>query len=501
MNGKHPIDDLFARGLSDAEATPPAAVWEGIVRKRGSGHRFALLLRRYWGLGLLLLLLGGSATYALHLNGKGGNAVATTDAPQPSTAARTTNAGVPAAQEVAEAARPLPVEQPVGPISSTASGKGTAPVATPAAAIGRPASAAPGRSGSTPSTSASGPSPRPRTNASASLSATESDRTPERTPTKPSAVPADGASLTASTAPALRPEAGPIATRYAAEPSLLDPSVDYFATPVQGRVVGLERPSLLGSPERASGTAHYAPPKGTWWFGVFGGAYTEERSWTGGDADLREALERTEVPHYPLGVGIALGHAWPSGFHLGTGVELIRSRYDFRHDDRFVTENTEVHNFVVALDANVLVNISDTVVTTSETLVQQKAMNRYSTLRIPVEVGWQHTWRRWHYGIRGGAAVEHITQQGGYTLQRVPSGSSDATDIRSVDALDGPRRTILLSGLVGLDLGYSLSENLVLGVTPTYAKGLTRLSSTPDPFTVPERIGIRVGLTYSIPHP
>ena len=35
MNGRHPIDDLFARGLRDAEATPPPAVWEGIVRERG----------------------------------------------------------------------------------------------------------------------------------------------------------------------------------------------------------------------------------------------------------------------------------------------------------------------------------------------------------------------------------------------------------------------------------------------------------------------------------
>jgi hypothetical protein len=201
-----------------------------------------------------------------------------------------------------------------------------------------------------------------------------------------------------------------------------------------------------------------------------------------------------------LGVGLSFGHAWPSGLHLSSGVEWIGSRYDFRHDDRIVTETTEVHNFIVTLDASVLVNISDTVTTTNEVTVHQQAMNRFSTLRVPLELGWQKNWKRWHYGIRGGLAMERLTQRGGYTLERVAPDVPDASGIRSVEAMSDKRTTTLLSGLLGLELGYSLTERLVLGVTPTYAKGLMRISSTPDPYAVPERIGIRVGLTYHIPH-
>ena len=47
MKGEHPIDDLFARGLRDAESTPPAAVWEGIDRERNWAHITLLKLRRH----------------------------------------------------------------------------------------------------------------------------------------------------------------------------------------------------------------------------------------------------------------------------------------------------------------------------------------------------------------------------------------------------------------------------------------------------------------------
>lgn len=63
MRETHHIDDLFRRALSDAEATPPPTVWDGVVHKRHFGHRVLARLERKWGWGLLLLLLlGGSIT-------------------------------------------------------------------------------------------------------------------------------------------------------------------------------------------------------------------------------------------------------------------------------------------------------------------------------------------------------------------------------------------------------------------------------------------------------
>jgi hypothetical protein len=63
MREPHPIDDLFRRALSQAEATPPPAVWNSVMRQRHFGHRLLTRLERKWGWRLLLpLLLGGSVT-------------------------------------------------------------------------------------------------------------------------------------------------------------------------------------------------------------------------------------------------------------------------------------------------------------------------------------------------------------------------------------------------------------------------------------------------------
>ncbi|MFZ1658758.1 MAG: hypothetical protein WAT61_08070, partial [Flavobacteriales bacterium] len=63
MNERQPIDDLFARALRDAEATPPPRVWEGVARERGWAHVTLVRLQRRWGLLALLLLLGGASAY------------------------------------------------------------------------------------------------------------------------------------------------------------------------------------------------------------------------------------------------------------------------------------------------------------------------------------------------------------------------------------------------------------------------------------------------------
>src|SRR5690606_9443809 len=60
---QHPIDELFARGLRNAEETPPPQVWEGIAQERSWAHLTLLHLRRKWGWLALLLLVGGTATY------------------------------------------------------------------------------------------------------------------------------------------------------------------------------------------------------------------------------------------------------------------------------------------------------------------------------------------------------------------------------------------------------------------------------------------------------
>lgn len=71
---------------------------------------------------------------------------------------------------------------------------------------------------------------------------------------------------------------------------------------------------------------------------------------------------------------------------------------------------------------------------------------------------------------------------------------------RSVDVSTTEKRTaILLSGGLAADVGYAINERLGIWASPGYASGLLSLSPTDGtPYAVPERMGIRFRLAYTL---
>lgn len=469
MNGEHPLDDLFARGLRHAEAEPPASVWAGIQRKRGAGHRFALFLRKRWTLGLLLLLLLGSgASYAL-FRGSGPERVAqheATDAPRTERTSSTVP-GTPGTPARAAAMQEGSEENGHKALDPGHDREATNPVGTS------------GRS-STPTTPDGPPEVAPVHHAPAGHDPHSSGQ--NTLPGSTGSVPAAPASkpLPADRSEVLdRTAQHDMAERMPLRPTVLE-QLEQAATPGS-----LPHPA-------------YASPRGSWWFGLYGAAYSENRTWHGGDPDLRHAAQRTEVPHYPTGVGLVMGRSWRSGHFVTGGLERVGSRVDFRHLDRIRTEQLEVHQVIVTLDANVIFSSQDTVLTVREQNIDQQSVNRYTTFRVPLEYGFRKHWRRWHYGGRLGLALEHISQRQGFTLQLQRSG--DQANILSVAADQDLAPTLLLAGSLGLDLGFSVTEHLSLDLVPYWSSGMVPISS-PQPHFRPERLGVRFGLTYHIPHP
>jgi len=226
---------------------------------------------------------------------------------------------------------------------------------------------------------------------------------------------------------------------------------------------------------------------------VTAGQYRETRTWRGADAQLVQALQGTETDHHALHVGLLVGVRAKGGWGLATGLEYGAARYDFRHLDRFRSVRDSVVTNVVTFNAVVVGSFTDTVTTSTEVRQAVAAVNHHTVLRVPLEASWTNPWRRWHWGVRGGLALEFNAMRAGATLMSGPEGTR-TVDISTMDS----RTVVLVSGSVGADLGYALNERTILWLSPGYTSGLFSLTPTDEkPFAVPERTGLRFGLSYT----
>jgi opacity protein-like surface antigen len=226
------------------------------------------------------------------------------------------------------------------------------------------------------------------------------------------------------------------------------------------------------------------------------GEYRESRAWRGGDPRLAQALNGTETAHSPWSIGILGGMEGRNGWGISIGLGYNAAHYDFHHVDRILSRNDSLVPYVITFNSQVIASYMDTVTTFSEERHPVAAMNRYSLIRVPIEVSWHRPWRRWQYGLRAGLSAEFNTMISGITL--VSDGNESGT--RSVDvASDLERRTnALLTGSVAADLGYALTDRWALWASPTVAIGLLPLSHASDaPYAMPDRLGMRLRLSYS----
>lgn len=500
MREQHPIDELFARALRDAEAAPPAGGWEGIVRERNWAHLTLLRLRRRWGWLALALLLGGTATIT-GLNGGGDARMA--GPPQPE----------PIAQPVAmapSALHPAPSlgmeDASVGEVDAErtrtlhpkamdeARSSASGPVEQTARAPVMEAE--PVANGSTHSSA----SRENRTDGrSYRAHAASVPATPVRVAQAGHVVPDDPEQQLSASIEMIVPTEQPLA--LADEAATSGREVRHaagglaWARPgmLQLRSSILKR-ELLAADPRVASPMEFRGPRPAWWVAATAGQFRETRTWHGGDAQLANALQGTETPHHTLNFGVLAGVAYRGGWGLATGIEYSAARYDFNHLDQFRSMRDSLVTHVITFNTQVVDSYVDTLTTYTEVRRTVAAVNHYTSIRVPLEGSWHTAWRRWHFGVRGGLALEFNTMRSGVTLMNEQGGT------RSVDVSTTEKRTaMLLSGGLAADVGYAINERLALWASPGYATGLFSLSPTDGtPYAVPERLGIRFRLAYTL---
>jgi hypothetical protein len=446
MSEKHPIDELFHHALHDAEVTPPTAVWEGIARARRK--RRAGWLR--WG--ALALLLTGTAGALLW---------------QPWPQA-----------PVAEVAAPANIK-PAEPSAANMSSAAQTPVAP---------------SSDTPSAAQEAATIQDEGAATARPSATKGPA-PD---TRPSAV----LDRMSSTAPAsgAKPQApAPALTEAAMERPVDD------ATMTRADQASLAWLNVLGprlSAPRTTGPmgrdrSPYVLPGAEWWVAVEVGRHDVDRTWAGTDDALVEALNGTEVPHPTWSAGALFGRTWRSGLGVSVGAAYEGSRYEFDHlEQQLPIDSVIEYTYLVTLDTQVFVSTPATTVIYGEpTETRVTGSNSLGILQLPVELYWHTPVKRWSFGGRIGLMTELTLVRRGYTLvndQELGLLSAPCNEER-FDSRYGPA----LTGIVGADLGYTLTEHWGLWLSPSYMRGLTAFGTTDQPWSLAERFSLRMRLSYS----
>lgn len=474
MNERHPVDDLFARALRDAEAEPPAGAWAGIARARSGGMLGRL--RRYGGWLALLLLLGGGASMAVLHSGPAAVAQqGSTPTPTPAVPAAAAHAPAPGATNAVSASSDLR--------------NGSMPTTAPSETPGRHAEHVHAPLGEGRKVS----SERQEVSALAAAgTATASDEPLGKAAPETGSrayVPQPSPTVAFSTGTHLEQATG----------DRPDAEVDVYREEMVS--VGRVQPRALrpwaapwpAEPRKPQALAAWERPH-AWWVAVSAGSYQRTRTWHGDDDRLIGALQGTEVPHSSQVFGVLSGVEWRGGWSLAVGVECAAGRYDFRHRDRWRTRHDSLVQHVVTFNSMVVGNFMDTVSTVEETNRSVAGVNRYTSVYIPVEVAWHRGWRRWHYGIRLGAGVEFSAMRSGNTLETGLEGE------RSVDlAVAGRRTAVQLTGGPALDFGYALTERLGLWATPSWSTTLLSLRPTDgSPYATREQIGLRVRLAYTL---
>lgn len=485
MREKHPIDDLFARVLRDAEVPPPPQVWQAIARNKGRGRNGRL---RIGGWLSLVLLAGGSAVWLL-ADLHGGEM-----------------AGSASADSRYGMQQPVAVESPLLPPPEQVHEPGGNQEASPSVR----GSTDEKNSGKKPkpvqeALLPGSPPPGTRHAAREAIVRT-SDRTLDR---QKLLAPLQ----TGFPQPAPGPSPDSMVTNGSSG-SLIPPGWHAQAkTGTVGIPGGLSSATLPGSagqpvlmtvrlPQVAPCTspvpalpAHTVVrvPHRVWWVAGTAGLYSEGRTWKSDDAELAMALQNTEVMHPVTSFGMLVGRQSRGGWSLSSGVEYSATRFDFNHMDRFTTRQDSLVTFVVTFNSQVLSSYTDTVSILSDVQERVAAVNRVASLRLPFELGWHTSYRRFRFGARTGLAMELNTMKSGATLAFVNGG------IRSERAEAAHnRRTLIVTGTLAADLGYTINECWVLWASPSYTTGLVAVAqANGHPFTLPQRMGVRIRLGYN----
>lgn len=551
MSGKHPIDDLFARGLRDAEATPPPRVWEGIVRERGKAHppsadRSATTRNRSrQGLAAILLLLLSAATYWIVVRpdadtadghasvhpSQGGEEHATTPVPpitdggSSKTDKSTTEGLLPAPASTVQAPETTsswagPVVDPEEKHADASGGAATrvkkegasekpaaqrssgseqyhADSATLTAAAGKDA-----RNGAQKHAGGRSPAPASENTNAPPLN----EKTWVDPPTESSAaskVKGMDRPDRESPTPVTHASSG---TAMRATPDDHLPMLTGLATPFTHNTAMRPGPILQGD-----STPTYVLNKGHWWFGVQAGVFSLTGEWRGTGSEVSE-LNKSENWRGGQSLSLVVGRDWLSGWSSGISVGVTRQRSRFLYHE---SEPGHVETVVdttwtsapMGTQTNYTWDIVETVIEEPGVERDYNATNTCTSLRIAPEVGYRLVGRhRFSLHVRGGLAMSMDLERKGSTLASTTT-SSDSLEVVSAsisrldlgDASLDDRFPISFSVFASAELRYRLCEHWSLGAMPMFTWNLPRLEERVPRVSLTE-VGGALRLRYDLGH-
>jgi hypothetical protein len=547
MNGKHPIDDLFARGLRDAEATPPPAVWEGIVRERAKARPSPAEKpvlskdRGRWGLAALLMLLLGAAGYLLvaqedpaqdgpasarsSSGAKEQTATGHPDAVSTSSTSDNTN------EDRLSAATPNRVQGPEERASYASPSADTA--GRPAGVTGESTVQAQNGTGSAKHTARRTHGSKER-EANSGDPTTASSITAQYTKRGSGAVDdgrkTDGALTSwpagdAQDGPS-EGDAGAFRDKRAGRSGLEGPDrMEQVVSSTSGRAVSeVHLPTLEfvvtqymnsvapvpGSLLRGDSTPAYVHDKGQWWVAAQAEWAGLNGDWNGTGPEVN-ALNASETWRGQNGFSIVFGRSWSDRWSVGMGMGITKQRSRFlRHEVEEGRTETVVDTTWTATAMGTQTNYTWDIV---ETLVEEpgverdlNATNTYTRLRIAPELGIELLGRkRATLSARVAPTMMFDLGRKGSTVATVSTMDSletltPALATRSLgDASFDKRFQAAFALSLSLEARYQLHERWAVSLLPTYTYWLPRAESTVPALSMTE-LGGAVRLRYDFRH-
>ncbi|MBK8499012.1 MAG: hypothetical protein IPL52_09385 [Flavobacteriales bacterium] len=236
--------------------------------------------------------------------------------------------------------------------------------------------------------------------------------------------------------------------------------------------------------------------RGNSWLAIHASAYSTAHHWNGTSTRLVEAMNGAEHGRATVSMGLMAGRQWRSGVGVAAGVEAERNEQVFRHEEVVVHEEESVVANMVTLNTIVYSMSYDTLTTRFTEPISAEGRDLRTSVRVPIEVYWQSTVRRWVFGARTGLVGEFTHVRSGASLVQDEGDGSIRSRSLGTSEL-AARYPACILGMAGVDVGFMLGERTTLLATPQYQHALgdgprRALSATP------ERIGIRFQLLHTL---
>lgn len=465
MRERHPIDEVFRRGLSAAEVEPPAAVWEGVVRQRSERRRKLFAWRRKrWAVLLAVPAVGAALWWALGTSPGG-----TTDGQGPSPTGPTATSTLPPPRPAIDRTTPLDVAPSTVPTRPQAGPGSAAQATTPTATL--PVS--PGMA---------------RESTAATRVRAGSTAAQEAAPGPTAKVPGAEQRGTLGI---------PSGSTWNGTVMLKERLDDLDPQRMDRRRCTYARALSAAGPQAGTAPTGYLLPHGEWWLAVVAAGHDRTRRWQGSDPELVHARSTLEDHAAEWHFGLWAGRRWRSGFWMGLGLEHAGGRAMKEHLEHDRLLSTQVNTTIVVFDNEVLSTLSDTVQSVQERTGTTAITGRSSTWRSPLLLGWERSVRRWAFGAHVGLAVEWQRMRDGYLFREEVSESGLVLH-RTERVRDSDRSFGLLAAQLGLDAGFQLTEHWRITAGPVFHSGLGVVAGQGAVQALPTRWGGQVRLCVDL---